>query len=68
MAYLHSHECPRCTRKTLCTQPHCPKKVLCPGCALGKMRGTTRAKALAASDRLARLRGRAMARAQGRLR
>jgi len=65
---LHHHECPRCTRKTACAGRHCPKKVTCPGCALGHMRGTTRAKALAAGDRLARLRGRAMARAQGRLR
>jgi len=69
MAYLHEHECPHCTRKTLCTSPHCPKKKPCPGCALARMRGIkTRRQALAAADRLARLRGRAMARAEGRLR
>lgn len=65
---IHQHECARCTRKHTCADRHCPRKKLCPFCSLAEMRGMTRKKAVAVSDRLARLRGRAMARAQGRLR
>jgi len=69
MAYLHEHECPHCGRRTGCVGTHCPKKVPCPGHALARIRGhATRRQALAAADRLSRLRGRAMARAEGRLR